>query len=229
MNTDNFRELFKDVLPSNLGFETACQLLQRDAAMVGQSCSTHSIEGDSTCTCVGHVGATRPDQRSAWPLSHRRDSADGCPSTLLPRRHLFTASLSPSDRLYPADRRASSEATLVILLFRNPDSPIQRHLIQAPRRDGNCSWSARLSLPSPLSLKWQNLSDMGWHICSTPRLWSWQAASPLRFLWKTQEKLKLFHSKVEQKLTPTFDRKIKDIGPFRLCAGRKENWIKKLR
>lgn len=161
MNADNFGKLFKNVLPSKLVSETACQVLQRDAAMAGRSSSAHSIGSDSTHTCVGCVQATGPDQRSARRLSHSAASADGCPGMLLPRRHLFTTSLSHPDPLHPADRRASSEATLVIFLFHTPASPIQRRRIQAPQRRRLQQLGPVVASFSPFHRGDEEMSDMG--------------------------------------------------------------------
>lgn len=204
MNTDKFGELFKNVLRSKRVCETACQLLQRDAAMTGRSWSVHSMGADSRCTFVGHVQATCPDRTAAWALS---------PSPALGSRFLAATLLPPRcHTLIPsvllADG-ASSEATLVV--FQGLAWPTHQHRVQAPETGRGC-----LLLP----FHWEVRPR------STTRLWRWRAASPLRFPLKVEENLKLFHPKVSLYVNKScqphlMEKRWQEKGPFLLLAGYK--------
>lgn len=174
MNADKFGELFKNVLLSKLVCETACQLLQRDAAMTGRSWSVHSMGADSRCTFVGHVQATCPDRRAAWALSPSPAPGSRFLSAtfLPPRCHTLIPSVLLADG-------ASSEATLAV--FQGLAWPTHHHRVQAPETGRGCFL---------LPFHWEVRPG------STTRLWRWRAASPLRCLLKAEENLKLFQPKV---------------------------------
>lgn len=164
--------------------------------------------------------SNRPGQRSAWPLSPSAASADGCPRIPVPRRHLFSAWLSDADSHCPADRRASSEATLVVV--HSPAWPIQHHHIQAPGRGGDGSSSDCLSLPSPLSLSCQTRVH---NQALTLRSHLTFKVS-IKDRGETQTVSIQSFTLCEQKLPPTFDGK-KDLFCFMLVT--KDSWYKKLR
>lgn len=200
----------------------------------GRSCSAHSTGTDRTRTCVGHVQATGPGQKSARPPSQSAASADGCP------RMLFTvgsvSSPSPFYHLivtfwFPRSCWQTSFlwGNACYLTVPQPASPIQRHRMQAPRRDGDRSSSTWLSLHWGDKEMW----DTGGQLQHTKAL-KLAAASPLRFPLKTGDKLKLFQPKVPLYVNKSWcphliGRRLQEKGAFLLYASRKEGWGNSIR
>lgn len=116
----------------------------------------HSIRKSNGATYMGDMEASCPDPsqlRLPWQMAPPQDAAC-CWQGFLTLTSLSPHCHTQSEPQRPVDGRASSEAALAISLLQAPPPPqSSTNHVWAPQREGDCSRSARLSLPPPLSLR----------------------------------------------------------------------------